>query len=73
MLEHDEVLTLYVGLSVSLLLTFLLLVPDRERGGEDRSEGGEDVQDLPDVRVLRAGGGPTVYPRPGRLNSPSVM
>ena len=30
-LEHDEVLTLYVGLSVSLLLTFLLLVPDTER------------------------------------------
>ena len=65
MLEHDEVLTLYVCLPVSLLLTFLLLVPDRERGGEDRSEGGEDVPDLPDVRVLRAGGGPAVYPRPG--------
>ena len=31
MLEHNEVLTLYVGLSVSLLLTFLLLVPDTDR------------------------------------------
>ena len=28
---------------------------------------------LPDVRVLRAGGRAAVYPRPGRLNPPSVV
>ena len=35
MLEHDEVLALYVGLSVFLLLALLLLVPEDvvEAGG----------------------------------------
>ena len=73
MLEHDEVLALYVGLSVSLLLTFLLFVPERERErGEDRGEGKEGCG-LPDVGVLAAGGGAAVNPRPGRLNPPSVV
>ena len=61
MLEHDKVLTLYVCLSVSLLLALFLLVPDREA----RGEGGEAELFLPDVRVLRAGGRSTVNPGSG--------
>ena len=79
MLQHDEVLTLYVGLSVSLLLTFLLFVPEKRERSDDWTERrGEVVSVLscvlvPDVRVLRAAGRTTVYSRPRGLNSPSVM
>ena len=46
MLEHDEVLALYVGLPVSLLLTFLLFVPERGERREERGEGKEVVGGL---------------------------
>ena len=74
MLQHDEVLTLYVGLSVSLLLTFLLFVPEkRERRGCVCLLSTVSCVLVPDVRVLRAAGRTTVYSRPRGLNSPSVM
>ena len=45
---------------------------ERGEGWEERGERREGCG-LPDVRVLAAGGGAAVNPRPGRLNPPSVM
>ena len=58
---------------------FLSLREESGEGWEERGEGWEERGErregcgLPDVRVLAAGGGAAVNPRPGRLNPPSVM